>query len=251
VESVIEGTDHPDFEVVVADNGSTSAETLDYLDALRRRPNCRVVAVPGEFNFPHIVNRAVAATRAAVVVLLNNDTEVLGPFWLRDLVRHAVRDGVGAVGARLLYPGGRVQHAGVVLGWGGYAGHFGRNQPEGSCDHLGRDLATHEVAAVTAACLAVSRAHFDAVGGFDESFAVDFNDVDFCLRLSRLGLRNLLCPSAVLRHHESASRRHEGARRARFEAERRRFGERWRSALGADPFFPLLLSLQRNDERLE
>lgn len=252
VESVLAGTDHPAFELVVADNGSSDPETLRYLDDLRRRPGARVVPVPGAFNFSRIVNVAVAATRAEIVVLLNNDTEIVEPGWLSELASLAHRPGIGAVGAKLLYPDGRIQHGGIAIGWGGHAGHVGRLLADGAPDHLGRRAVRHEVSAVTAACLAVSRERYDAVGGFDESFAVAFNDVDFCLRLQALGLRTIYTPHAVLRHRESASRGlDQGEKRARFRDERQRFGERWRPILQADPFFPVALSLNRNDERLE
>lgn len=252
VESVLAGTDHPDFELVVADNGSTDPETLSYLDALRQRPGARVVEVPGPFNFSHIVNVAIATTTAEIVVLLNNDTEVIEPGWLTELVSVARRPGIGAVGAKLLYPDGRIQHGGVVVGWAGYAGHIGRLLVDGAPDHLGRRAFRHEVSAVTGACLAVARTRFDDVGGFDESFAVAFNDVDFCLRLQARGFRNLYAPDAVLRHHESASRGIDrGPKRARFLEERQRFGERWRPMLQADPYYPLALSLNRTDESLE
>ncbi|WP_375457558.1 glycosyltransferase family 2 protein [uncultured Enterovirga sp.] len=252
VESVLARTVHPAFELIVADNDSGESATLDYLTALQQRPGLRVLQVPGAFNFSRIVNMAVAQVEADIVVLLNNDTEVLEPGWLTELVSLARRPGTGAVGAKLLYPDGRIQHAGVVVGWGGYAGHFGRLMPDGALDHLGRGASRHQVSAVTAACLAVSRANFVAVGGFDESFAVAFNDVDFCLRLQARGLRNIYTPHAVLRHRESASRGLDrGSKRARFLAERERFGELWREVLQADPHFQLALSLNRNDERLE
>lgn len=250
VESVLGRTRPGRFELVVADNGSADPATLAYLRELGAR--ARVIRQEGPFNFSRIVNAAVAATEGEVIVLLNNDVEVVAPGWLAEMLACLERPDVGAVGAKLLYPDGTVQHSGTVVGWGGYAGHFGRRRPAGTPGLLGRALVRHEVSAVTAACLAVRRTHFEAVGGFDESLAVAFNDVDFCLKLMSLGLRNLMAPQAVLIHRESASRGEDhGARRDRFREERRRFGERWRALIGDDPYFHLGLSLETNTEMLE
>ena len=252
VESVLERTAGRNFELVVADNASTDSATLAFLRAIHGTPRTRVMSVAGEFNFSRIVNAAVATTNGEIVLLLNNDVEVVTPDWIDELSGLASRPDVGAAGAKLLYPDGTLQHVGIVLGWGGYAGHFGRRQPAETPGHLGRRLVPHEVSAVTAACLAVSRSHFDAIGGFDEGFAVAFNDVDFCLRLRARGLRNLVTPRAVLVHHESASRGHDtGPSRARFRDERRRFGERWRDVIQDDPYFHVALSLNKNTEFLE
>ena len=252
VESVLNRTEGPSFELVVADNASTDPATLAFLRDIHGTRRTRVMSVAGEFNFSRIVNAAVATTTGDVVLLVNNDVEVVASDWMDELSGLALRPGIGAVGAKLLYPDGTLQHAGIVLGWGGYAGHFGRRQPADTPGHLSRRLVRHEVSAVTAACLAVSRRHFEAVDGFDESFAVAFNDVDFCLRLRALGLRNLFTPRAVLVHHESASRGHDtGPSRDRFRDERRRFGERWRAVIQDDPYFHVALSLNKNTEFLE
>lgn len=246
-------TAYPAIEVVIVDNGSTDAGVLAHYDTLRRDPRVTVVPFPAAFNFSAMVNAGVAASRGAVVVLLNNDVAVLGPGWLDALVRQAVRPEVGAVGAKLLYGNGTLQHAGVVVGLGGRAGHSLRRRPAGTPGRLGRLRVAHEVSAVTAACLAVARDRYDAVGGFDaEAFPVDFNDVDFCLRLGAAGWKTVWTPHATLAHLESVSRGPSvGAKRARFEREADLFVARWRETIRHDPFYHPALSLTTFGEDLE
>lgn len=252
VSSLLAGTDGSNWRLVIADNGSTEPETHAFLAAISSDARVRVVPVPGDFNFSRIVNRAVTQTDADVIVLLNNDVEIEDPAWLQTLTGLLQSDDVGAVGAKLLYPDRRLQHAGVVVGWGNYAGHFGRLLPADAPGHLGRRLATHEVSAVTAACLAVRRDRFLEVGGFSEDLAVAFNDVDFCLKLRARGYRNLWTPDAVLIHHESASRGEDrGPRRERFRGERALFASRWRHVIQDDPYFHPAWALTKNVELLE
>ncbi len=205
IDSIERLTTHPRYELVLVDNESSEPEMLDYLDDLKRRDDVTVVDVPGPFNFSHSINVGVAASTGDVVVLLNNDVRVLEPDWLTLLAGQALRDGVGAVGARLHFADGSIQHVGVVVGLEGFAAHIGaRAQPR----VLPAPLVDHarDVSAVTAACLAVSRANFDLVEGLDESFEVTGNDVDFCLRLGAAGLRNVIEPDARLFHYEKQSR---------------------------------------------
>ncbi|GJE00781.1 glycosyltransferase family 2 protein [Methylobacterium isbiliense] len=253
VRGVLEETAYPALELVLVDNGSTDPEVADLYARLSGDPRVRRLDRPGPFNFSGLVNDGVAASRGAVVVLLNNDVEVREAQWLAEMVRLAVRPGIGAVGAKLLYGNGRLQHAGVVVGLGGRAGHILRNRPAYTPGHLGRLRVAHEVAGVTAACLAVSRAAFDRVGGFDaQAFAVDFNDIDFCLRLGAAGLRSLWTPHAVLAHHESVSRGPAvGAARKRFDAEADRFAARWRAVIRDDPYYHPALSVTTFGEDLE
>jgi GT2 family glycosyltransferase len=179
------------------------------------------------------------------LVLLNNDTEVLHPEWLREMVSLAIRPDIGAVGAKLLFPSGQIQHAGVILGPRGVAGHdylFAGGEDDGQQDDL---LLLRQVSAVTGACLAVRRDAYFAVGGLDEQrFRVAYNDVDLCLKLGAAGLRNVFTPHARLRHHESASRGSDFSKErfALWEAERDAMREKWGEVLDDDPFFPPLLS---------
>ncbi|MDE2363468.1 MAG: glycosyltransferase [Hyphomicrobiales bacterium] len=251
--SLFDQTDHPSFSVLVVDNGSVEPETIRELDRLTRdeRRLC-VLSAPGPFNFSALCNRGVAALDCENIVFLNNDTEVLQPDWLDRLSEFAGRPDIGPVGAKLLYPNRRVQHAGVVLGMGGVAGHFGDGLAESAEGWLGRNLVPHEVSAVTAACLMVSRAKFEAVGGFDEvNLPVDLNDVDLCLRLGARGWRAICDSRTVLLHRQSASRG-GGAMRLQkvYQKERDYFLARWGASVRDDPYFNPNLSLYEYEPAL-
>ncbi|WP_342151243.1 glycosyltransferase family 2 protein [Methylorubrum sp. SB2] len=250
---VLERTDYPAIELIVVDNGSTDPAVLALYERLRADPRVRIEPFPHPFNFAAMVNRGAEIACGKILVLLNNDVAVLRPDWLDAMVAQAVRPEVGAVGAKLLYADGRLQHAGVVVGLGGEAGHILRRRPAEAPSHLGRMRVAHEVSAVTAACLAVGADKYRAVGGFDAgNFAVDFNDVDFCLRLGAAGWKTVWTPHAVLSHLESVSRgRPSGAARQRFEREAAAFAERWRDAIRHDPFYHPALSLTTFGEDLE
>lgn len=250
---VLHETAYAPVELIIVDNGSSDPAVLAYYETLRRDPRVRIRIDPQPFNFAAMVNDGVALASGAVVVLLNNDVAVLDPGWLDAMVRQACRPEVGAVGAKLLYGDGTLQHAGVVVGLGGRAGHILRRRPGDTPGHLGRLRVAHEVAAVTAACLAVSREKYQAVGGFDaEAFPVDFNDVDFCLRLGAAGWKTVWTPDATLAHLESVSRGPSvGPERARFDREAARFSERWRDVIHHDPYYHPALSLTTFGEDLE
>lgn len=224
VEAVLARTAYPDFEVVVVDHASTEPAARSVLAELARHRRVRVLPQPeGPFNFSALVNAGAAAAQGEVLALLNNDVEPLSDGWLAELVAHALRPEIGAVGARLDYPDGRIQHVGIALGVHGAAGMPFRGAPGGTRDAVGRTWATRRAGAVTAACLVVRREAFRAVGGFDAAeLPVTFNDVDFCLRLgTQLGLASLVVPSVRLLHRESQSRgateTADGARRAAAE----------------------------------
>ncbi|KAA0108500.1 glycosyltransferase [Methylobacterium sp. P1-11] len=250
---VLHETAYPSIELIIVDNGSTDPAVLEHYATLRGDARVRILMDPQPFNFAAMVNAGVAVASGAVVVLLNNDVAVLEPGWLEAMVRQACRPNVGAVGAKLLYGDGTLQHVGVVVGLGGRAGHILRRRPGDTPGHLGRLRVAHEVSAVTAACLAVAREKYLAVGGFDaEAFPVDFNDVDFCLRLGAAGWKTVWTPAATLAHLESVSRGPSvGAKRARFEQEAARFSERWRAVIRHDPFYHPALSLTTFGEDLE
>lgn len=251
LEGVLRHTQYPAIEVVVADNGSEEPATRAYLEELvREEPRARVIDVPGPFNYAAINNTAVRAARGDVLCFLNNDIEVLEPDWLALMVAHALRPGLGAVGAKLLYPGGIVQHGGVILGLNGLAGHAHRFFPARHPGYMDRLRTEQNYAAVTAACLVVQRARFEAVGGFDAThFAVAFNDVDLCLKLLEAGYLNLWTPHATLLHKESASRvlDYAPAQRARFDAECAALKARWSHLLADDPFYNPNLTQLRED----
>ena len=234
----VAATAYSDIEVIVVDNDSDDPATLAYL-AEQERVGVQVLRHTGPFNYSAINNRAVAQARGQLLCLLNNDIEILSPDWLAIMATQALRDDVGAVGAQLLYPDGRIQHAGVVIGVGNAAGHahrFVQPQAEG---YFRRHALPQFTAAVTGACLVVAKERFLAVGGLDErNFAVAFNDVDLCLRLNRRGWQSLYEPRAVLIHHESVSRGHDrdpvGA--ARFAGEMAALQRIWKTDSIVDPF---------------
>ena len=239
-------TTYPDFEVVIVDNQSDDEETLAGLDRLAAQRRARILRHDEPFNYSAINNRAVAATDGPLVCLLNNDIEVLDGDWLTEMVRHAVRPDVGAVGAKLLYPDRTIQHAGVVLGLGGVAGHGHRQFPADAPGYFSRLAISHEVGAVTAACLLLRRELWEAVGGLDETdLAIAFSDIDLCLKVAAGGWRNVLCTDAVLIHHESVSRGAEDtpAKKARFESEVHVMIERWGDTLLTDPAYSPNLAL--------
>ena len=245
VDGLLQRTDYDNREIIIVDNGSELAETRDWLEAIAGQPGVRVLAAPGPFNFSRLNNLAVAAADGDVVALVNNDIEVIDAGWLREMVANAIRPEVGAVGARLLYGGGRegarrLQHAGCILGIGGVAGHSHKFFDEDAPGYFFRPHLPQYVSAVTAACLVVGRAKYLEVGGLDEeALAVAFNDVDLCLRLLQHGYRNLYTPYATLVHHESVSRGSDlsSDNRERFAREVAVMHSRWGDALRRDPCY--------------
>jgi GT2 family glycosyltransferase len=162
----------------------------------------RILPYPAEFNFSAINNLAARDARGEVLCLLNNDVEVISAEWLEELVSQAVRPGIGAVGAKLLYPDDTIQHAGVITGLFGVAGHINRDIPRGAPGYFGRAQMIQQMSVVTAACMAVRKSVYEQMGGLDEEhLPVAFNDVDFCLRMLEKGYRNLYTPFAELYHH--------------------------------------------------
>ncbi len=246
-EGVLHRTDYENLEFLVVDNGSVAAETRALFRRLAENPRVRVLPQDGPFNYAALNNAAAAAARGAVLVLLNNDVDVIGPDWLAELVGHVVRPEVGVVGARLLFADGRLQHGGVALGVSGVAGHTDLLAPRGAPGYGGRLALVRDVAAVTGACLAVRREVYAAVSGMDAAhLAVAYNDVDFCLRVRERGWRVLWTPFAELFHLESASRPSDlaAAEQARYGREVAYMRRRWGAALHADPFYGPNFSLR-------
>ncbi len=194
------------LEILVVDNGSDDSDTLNYLSGLEP-VFAKVLRDDGPFNFAALNNRAAEEATGDLLCFLNNDIEIIDPAWLTMMAGQAQRENIGAVGARLLYPDGRIQHAGVVLGVGGGAAHAHRLLDPSEAGYFSRHSVPQFVSAVTAACLVVQRRKFLAIGGFDaENFAVSFNDVDLCMRLGTEGWHSLYEARATLVHHESVSR---------------------------------------------
>jgi len=237
---------NPPTELILIDNGSSEPETLKYLDHLEKQPHVRILRRPGKFNYAALNNEAVSLAKGELVALMNNDVEATHSGWLATMAAQALRPEIGAVGAKLLFPDGTIQHAGVLLGIGGIAGHAHKYL---DADHEGYQLRlhlAHNLSAVTAATLVVRKALFEKIGGFDaNNFAVNYNDVDFCLRLALAGYRNMYCPDAVLIHHESKSRGAPTAAdaHAQWQRERQAMLNRWGAVLEADPHYSPHLSL--------
>jgi GT2 family glycosyltransferase len=252
VASIFAQTSAPDYHIVVVDNGSTTATTRAALARLGVDPRVTVLPRPGPFNFAGLCNAGGAVGAQEVLVFLNDDTSVRSPDWLSRLTAAAARPDLGAIGTKLLYPDGSVQHSGVSLGIGETAGHFGAGAPEADPGWAGRHRVLHEVSAVTGACLAVSRRKFDAVGGFDSAnLPIELNDVDLCLRLSERGWKTVCLSEVSLYHEESASRGGAKFRLLKVHHEERTyFVRRWRRLVRDDPFFHPAFSLFRRQEAL-
>lgn len=246
VASIFARTDYAPYEIVIVNNRSDDPETLAFFAELAREPNVRVIDYDAPFNFSALNNFAVRQTRGDVVCLLNNDIEVITGRWLDEMVSHALRPEIGAVGAMLYYPNLTVQHAGVVLGLGGVANHAFVNQAHGTDGQMNRARLVQNYSAVTGACLAIRRAVFEQVGGFNETdLAIAFNDIDFCLRVRAAGYRNLWTPFAEFFHHESASRGKEDTpeKKARFAREVAYMRRTWNDQLDHDPAYNVNLAL--------
>ena len=252
--SIYEKTEWRNFEVIVIENNSTEAETFAYYEAITgggRYPRCQVAHYQGPFNFSAINNFGRTYAKGDYLLLLNNDVEVINGGWLTELLMQASRPGVAMCGAMLYYPDDTIQHAGIITGLGGYAGHSHKYKPRGGSGYMFRAATVQDLSAVTAACLLVRAEVYDKLEGLDEDFTVAFNDVDFCLRARRAGWRVVWTPYAQLYHHESKSRgidERDKAKKERFSGEQRRLTERFgRQALTRDPYYNPSLTLDRED----
>lgn len=250
---VLSRTDYPAIELLIVDNGSIEPKTQALFEELAADPRVRVIPDPSPFNYSRLNNLAAREAKGEVLVLLNNDIDVIGPGWLRELVGQALRPDVGAVGARLLFGDGRVQHAGIALGVSGVGSYYHpyvAREARGYRDAL---VLVREVAAVTGACLALRREVYERVGGLEEAhLAVAFNDVDLCLRIREAGLRVIVTPFAELHHYESATRGPDRSaeHRERYAKEIAYMQERWGRTLEADPFYNPNFSLRSGGFKL-
>ena len=247
IRSIIDKSTYGNYEIVVVENNSESEEIFAYYEQLKKADNIRVLRYKGEFNYSKINNWAVRQCKGEYIVLLNNDTEIITPNWLENMLMYAQRDDVGAVGAKLYFPDGRIQHAGVVIKMGNdrIAAHAYYGAPHDYIGYMGRLCYAQDFSAVTAACLMIQKRKCDEVKGLDEDFAVAYNDIDFCLKLRKKGYLNIFTPFAEVYHYESASRGYEtGEKLERFKREVSYFREKWSDVLEAgDPYFNPNLSL--------
>jgi len=248
--SIFERSTYADFEVLIVDNDTKDPRARDVIAAWAARDRrVRVLSMPIPFNYSKLNNAAITTARGDYIVLLNNDTEVLTPDWLEAMMEQAQRPAIGAVGASLIFPDRSVQHGGVILGIGGVAGHSHRFANPDSAGYFGALRAISNYAAVTAACFMVRREAYDRVGGLDETLTVAFNDVDFCLRLHELGLRNVWLPHVVLVHGESKSRGSDLgiAKTRRSIREETVMLERWSGMIARDPYYNVNLTRRSED----
>jgi GT2 family glycosyltransferase len=242
IDSILRSAPHypGPLEIIIVDNDSVEPVTQAYLESVGDTAPVRVQRFFGAFNWSAINNAAARSALGEVLIFLNNDTVVLTDDWCRELTANALRPGVGAVGARLLYADGTLQHSGVVLGIEGVAGHDSVGEAPEKGGYFGRSHLQRSTAAVTGACLATRRALFEQVGGFDDiDLKVAFNDVDYCLRLGEAGYAVIYTPFAVLYHFESKSRGYDvsEAKQARNRVESATFRSRWRRVVDDDPLY--------------
>ena len=240
------------FEIIIVDNGTTDAKVLALYERYRAEQGLRVDIRPEPFNFSRMVNRGVAMARGDAILLLNNDVSVLAPDWLDEMSSCLAYPDVGIVGAKLLYPNRTIQHAGVVLGLGGLAGHWYYKAAETEPGQMGRLAVRNAMTVVTAACMLVTRRCWDDAGPFDEvAFPVAYNDVDFCARARAAGHGVVWTPFATLLHHESATRGADifGEKARRFQQEKERLAARHGTATFDDPCFNPWLSRHRSHPR--
>ncbi len=251
VESILQKSSYPSYEIIVVENNSETKEIFDYYKVLEHHENIRVVTYEGDFNYSRINNFGVSFAKGKYVLLLNNDMKVITREWMEELLMYAQRPDVAAVGGKLYYADNSIQHAGIVIGLGAHraAGHTHYKDDKMHLGYMGRLCYAQDVTAVTGACLLVGREQYDEVGGLDEAFSVAFNDVDFCLKLRRAGYLNVFTPFCELFHYESKSRgMEEGEKLKRFQNEVALFREKWKAELEAgDPYFNPNFSLDYSD----
>ncbi len=256
ISSIVERSTYDNYEIIVVENNSAGGEIFDYYRKIQENSLIRVITYEGEFNYSRINNLGVSQAAGEYVLLLNNDTGVITPDWIEELLMYAQRSDVGAVGAKLYYEDRTIQHAGVVLGLGahGTAGHSHYRVSSQNLGYMGRLCYAQNVMAVTGACLMMRKSLYEELGGLDETFAVALNDVDLCIRAWKSGRVNVFTPFAELYHYESASRGTdlEGKNAERYEKESALFRERWKELLEqGDPYYNPNFSLERSDFALK
>lgn len=253
VESILEHTTYENYEILILDNESTQKETLEYFEHLKTHPKISILPYHQPFNYASLNNFGVKNAKGTVIALVNNDTEIISHHWLTQMVSHALRPNIGAVGAMLYYDNEKIQHAGIILGIGGVANHAHKLNKRGDSGYFARLATVQNYSAVTGACLVVEKSLYQKVGGMNEKdLAVAFNDVDFCLKLLEEGKRNLWTPFVELYHHESVSRGKEETpeEKARFLGEVQYMQKHWANRLAQDTYYNKNLSKNYMDFRL-
>lgn len=254
MDSIEEKSTYRNFEFIIVENNSTEEETFAYYKEIEKRDNVRVLYYKEDFNYSRINNFGAKEANGEYVLLLNNDTEMIEPDSIKEMLDVCMRPDVGIVGAKLLYEDNTIQHAGVIIGFGGVAGHAFIGQDRDDNGYFSRIISVQNLSAVTAACLMVRRSVFDEVEGLNEEFKVAFNDIDFCLKVRKAGYLVVYNPYAQFYHYESKSRGQEDSadKVARFQQEIGLFGERWGELLEhGDPYYNPNLTLDKADFSLK
>jgi GT2 family glycosyltransferase len=248
IQSILDNTCYRNYEIVIVDNQTTDLQTLAYFKSLTEKySHIRILKYNKPFNFSAINNFAVSQVKGEVIGLINNDVEIITSSWLKEMVGHALRPEIGAVGAKLYYDNDTIQHAGIILGIGGVAGHSHKYFTKDAHGYFSRLKIIQNLSAVTAAALVVKKSLYMEVGGLDEEhLKVAFNDVDFCLKLQAKGYRNLWTPYVELYHHESVSRGAEDTeeKKIRFEKEVHFMKKKWGNTLKRDRYYNRHLTLK-------
>lgn len=251
LKSIKKLTTYENYEIIVVENNSEEQKTFDYYDEIDGKDKIKVVKYPKKgFNYSKIINYGVANSDGEYIIQLNNDTELITPNWIEEMLGFAQREDVGGVGAELFYPDKSIQHAGIIIGIGGVAGHVFRNIPHGMHGYFSKDAMIQNMSAVTAACIMASRKMYETVGNMDEKFEVAFNDVDFCLKIREQGKLIVYNPYVQFIHYESKSRGFEDTleKQKRFKGEVERFQKKWEKILkDGDPYYNINLRLD-NDQ---
>jgi glycosyltransferase involved in cell wall biosynthesis len=250
IDSVINKTTYTNYEILIIENNSCKKDTFDYYAQVSKNKSIQVIEWKHPFNFSSVNNFAAGHAAGEILVFLNNDTEIITSEWIEKMLEHVLRRDVGAVGAKLYYPDNTIQHAGVIVGIGGIAGHHHVHAPKESPGYMGRLQVIQNFSAVTGACIMVRKEVFNEVNGFDKSYALAFNDVDFCLKLREKNYLIVWTPYAELYHYESKTRGYEDTpeKRVRFLSEIEIFERKWKNVLlKGDPYYNPNLSLQKED----
>lgn len=251
LDSIYTKSTYKNFEIIIVENNSADSATFEYYDKLKSQyDNLHVVIWKDKFNYSAINNFGVKCANGEYVLLLNNDVEVITPAWLEEMLMFAQRSDVGAVGSMLYYPDKTIQHAGVILGIGGVAGHSHRYKSANNVGYFARASIAQNLSACTAACLMMRKAVFNEVGGLDEEYAVAFNDVDLCMAIRKKGYLIVFTPYSELYHYESKSRGLEDTpeKQKRFAGEIKRFQSKWQAELDkGDPYYNPNLTLVSED----
>lgn len=252
INSIIEKSTYKNYEIIVVENNSTEEEIFQYYEEIKAEGNIKVITWEKEFNYSAINNFGVKEADGEFLLLLNNDVEVISENWIEEMLMHAQRKDVGIVGAKLYFPDNIVQHAGIILGLGGVAGHSHKGAHRDEIGYIGRLKIVQNLSAVTAACLMVRKEIYDEVDGLDENIRVAFNDVDFCMKVSKMGYLVVFTPYSELYHYESKSRGDEDTpeKMKRFNSEIKRFYDKWGIWI-KDPYYNENLTMIREDFSLK